>query len=335
LSQNFPDTSALAQQLKILSKPLYAVPENAGIGNMFNCMFMQLDASANPNFFTNLESNFYAQAAGPYEMVNPNSVLGSSKSEDEYKFTFLQFHYHMKSKHFALHYELEKIVKETMARIDVAYALRTSYIFNAEKQAHKLAIKRQNLPQDEFLSFDPEIVTLLDKSDRTELFFLAYAQGILKFIDEDEFNHTQWILDLSDGSDKIILYDQNEKQMEDSDKCTVYEAIRYWLVGNDCRPNNPNKVDWNQLRKLIRKNETSSKELIIGNYKTQLDEENIGNIISLINRQLQSPLDHDKGLIFPGHIRGRRSEVYNDLKDLAKIFLRERIKLLSLENFEW
>ena len=120
-----------------------------------------------------------------------------------------------------------------------------------------------------------------------------------------------------------------------ADKCTVYEAIRYWLVGNDCRPNNPNKVDWNQLKKLIRKNETSSKELIIGNYKTQVDEENIGSIISLINRQLQPPLDHTKGLSFPGHIRGERSEVYDDLKDLAKIFLRERIKLLSLENFEY
>lgn len=139
---------------------------------------------------------------------------------------------------------------------------------------------------------------------------------------------------MSDDSEKIILYDQDKTQMLYADKCTVYEAMRYWLVGNDCRPNNPNKVDWNKLRKLIRKNETSSKELIIGNYKTQLDEENIGSIISLINRQHQSPLDHDKGLFMPGHIIDERSVVYNDLKDLAKVFFRERIKPLSLENFE-
>jgi hypothetical protein len=337
LSDQYPDTTQLAADLKQLSHPLYQSPSVGGTPYYFNHMFMRLDASLNPRFFDNLEEAVQNQVAGAQERINPYSTLGYVTSQDPYKFTFLQFHYMIPSKSFPLMNSLGTLFQQTMDHTDLVVDPVSNYVFNAEKKAHQFALKRVQYTHMNFNSFKPEVVTLLEQPEKAKMFFLAYAQGLLVFKDGTGIGNTVWKLESEGNFDPVILYDKNETNMDSKEKCTVYEAIHYWIVGRDCRPqfNQSNRINWKKLSDIVRENEKgSSQDQVLRNYLTHMDAQDQSSIVWLLNQHLQTRHEYFiqmqqryNGFYPPVWTINDQSDIFDDLIDLAKVVYQERVDI--------
>lgn len=118
LARAFPDSDQLAQNLKMLSAPLYQQRQGGQIVFAQNRMFMRLDASANNGYFINLEQSIQGQLVGAMETINPFNNPGNYvTTSDPYKFTFLQLYYHISNKDFALFDQMENLCVWMLKRI--------------------------------------------------------------------------------------------------------------------------------------------------------------------------------------------------------------------------
>jgi len=332
LSNEYPTTTQLAADLKQLAHPLYQSPTGGGAPYYSNHMFMRLDANTNPAFFNNLENDIQRNLAGTREAINPLNTMDHVTSQDPHKFTFLQFHYMIPSKSFPLMDSLRTLFQQTMAKTDLTFDPVTNYVFNAEKEAHQFALKRAQFSQMNFNSFKPEIVTLLEQPEKVKLFFLAYAQGLLVFQDGKGLGNTTWTLNMGDGYNPVILYDENEINRKPQEKCTVYEALYFWNVGRDCRPlyNQSNLINWKKLSDIIRGNEDGvGQDQVLNNYLAHIEDENPESIVSLLNKQikLRSSFDVLTNIAAAGKVNIDQTDIFNDLIDLAKLIYQERVEI--------
>lgn len=227
---------------------------------------------------------------------------------------------------------LGTLFQQNMARTDLAVDPVSNYVFNAEKKAHQYALKRVQYTHMNFNSFKPEVVTLLEQPEQTKLFFLAYAQGLLVFQDGMGLGNTVWKLESEGDFDPVILYDKNETTFNAQQKCTVYEALHYWIVGRDCRPsfNQINRINWNKLNDIVRENENGmGQDQVLRNYLTQMDSVNQGSIVWLLNQHLQ--LRSNFNVTTEGGVAGvvniNQSDIFKDLIDLAKVVYQERVDI--------
>ncbi len=215
-----------------------------------------------------------------------------------------------------------------MASISLTADPTSNYVFNAEKQAHQFALKRARYSHKNFNSFKPEVVTLLEQSDRTKLFFLAYAQGLLVFTDGMGLSDTVWELNSLRKLDPVILYQKNEADRPFAQRCTVYEALHYWIVGRDFRPDfNQTKINWKTLSEVIRENESGlNQDQVLRNYLTQTNAEEKSGIVGLLNQhlQLRSNFDYETQ---QGVVSINQSDIFNDLIDLARVVYQERVDI--------
>ena len=188
-----------------------------------------------------------------------------------------------------------------------------------------------------FNSFKPEVVNLLEQPERTKLFFLAYAQGLLVFTDGQGLLNTVWELKSLGNVDPVILYDKNETNMDSKEKCTVYEALHYWIVGRDCRANfnTINRINWKKLSDIVRENEKgSSQDQVLRNYLTHMDAQDQSSIVWLLNQHLQTRHEYSiqmqqryNGFYPPVWTINDQSDIFDDLIDLAKVVYQERVDI--------
>ena len=329
LSHEFQDVQAFAQDLKNLTKPLYQTRQGGGIVYKRNSMFMRLDGSTDPAYFVNLENQVNAQLVSAKESINRfNNAGNNSLSSDPYKFTYLQLHHLIPSREFVLLNDMEELFQSTMAVPNQIVSPKTNYVFNAERNAHDLALMRTIQRTVNFSPFEPEIVGLLENTEKVRMFFQAYAQGLLVYKDGMGVGNTEWKLLAQDGMPEVVIFDKDETGLSVDKKSTVYEVINYWLSGKDARPdlNLVNRIDWNKLRSLIRNEEIGTgMSGVINAYREQIDETNPDSIVSLIRNQADA---RSQAIQVINQIY-YQDKMFNDLIDLAKVILTERINALE------
>ena len=291
-------------------------------------MFMRLDGSTDPAYFVNLENQVSAQLVGALESINRfNNAGNNSLSSDPYKFTYLQLHHLIPSREFVLLNDMEELFQSTMAVPNQIVSPKTNYVFNAERNAHDLALMRTIQRTVNFSPFEPEIVGLLENTEKVRMFFQAYAQGLLVYKDGMGVGNTEWKLLALDVMPEVVIFDKNETGLSVDEKSTVYEAINYWLSGKDARSNldKVNRIDWNKLRSIIRNEEIGTgMPGVINAYREQIDETNPNSIVSLIRNQADA---RSQAIQVINQIY-YQDKMFNGLIDLAKVILTERINAL-------
>ena len=332
LEETFQDTQDFATQLKMLSKPLYRGYLGAGIMYQQNSMFMRLNGSKNPQYFVNLENNLREQFIGPMETINSFNAEGNFiTTSDPYKFTFLQYHNLIPSFEFSLRRDLERLFRDTTDQPNQIVSPSIHYAFNAERKAHELALSRSKLNLVDFRSFEPEIVGMLENPEKTELFFLAFAQGLLVYQEGRENANTTLVLLGKDDVNDVYLFDRDETQMPFERRLTVYEAIHYWLIGKDDRPHmgNINRIDWHKLHEIIQTVEMGQGENdVIAAYHKQMDGDDPESLVSIIRAQA----NRRKDAVLAQNQRFYQEKVFDDLIDLARVIYTERIQSLEKKS---
>ena len=183
-----------------------------------------------------------------------------------------------------------------------------------------------------FNSFKPEVVNLLEQPERTKLFFLAYAQGLLVFTDGQGLLNTVWELKSLGNVDPVILYDKDETNLGPKYKCTVYEALHYWIVGRDCRPqfNQSNRINWKKLSDIVRENENGmGQDQVLSSYATHMEADTQSSIVGLLNQHLllRSNFDVTTQGGVAGVVNINQSDIFNDLIDLARVVYQDRVDI--------
>ena len=327
LNENFQDTQDFARKLKQHSKPLYRKREGAETIFQRNSMFMRLDGSTNPEYFTALENSVGQQLVGAMESINHYANHGMcSTTSDPYKFTFLQYHHLIPSTEFALLGDLEQLFQDTTDQPERIVSPSIHYVLNAERKAHKLAVLKTKQNNENFKSFDPELVGLLEDPERTKLFFLAFAQGLLVYQEGGGNTNTTLVLHGKDDVNDVYLFDRDETQMPFERRLTIYEAIHYWLIGKDDRPNIRNRIVWDRLQQIILAEELGDGMAdVIAAYYKQMDENNPESLVSLIRSQANRRAEAVQG----ANQQFYQEKMFDDLIDLARVIYTERIQSLE------
>ena len=327
LNRYFQDTQEFARQLKELSTPLFRKRERAEIVFKKNSMFMRLNGDTDTDYFNALQNDVQNQLVGTRETINIFNNPGNAiMTLDPYKFTFLQYHHLIPITQFPLFNNLENVFNIAMAQPNQVVSPRVHYTFNAERKAHELALLRVMQGNEIFRSFEPEIVGLLEYPERTGLFFLAFAQGLLVFDDGRGFDNTTLKLNGTEVMDEVILFNRDEINTDNANKLTMYEAINYWLAGKDDRPNVRNRIDWGKLQRIIRSEELGDgmADVIVA-YRKQMDADDPESLVSLIHYQANRRAE----AVQAANQLFYQEKMFDDLIDLARVIYTERVEKLE------
>ncbi len=330
LAREFQDTNQLAQDLRRLSTPLYQQKQDGQIAYERNSMFMRLDASANNGYFINLEQAIQNQRVNGCDFINHFNNPGNYvTTSDPYKFTFLQLYYHISNKDFALFDQMENLFHTTMAQPNQVISPSTHYVLFAEKTAHQYAMKRSQLQDEPYRTFEPEIVALLNHPERLKLFFLAYAQGLLTFEDGGKDENTVWRLDGNGVMNSVTIFDEMLYDIDSNRNPTVYEILHLWLAGRDVNENasKASPIEWDKLSQYVIDQERGpSQETILALYRKHMDEDDPESLVSLIQRQAEN---RRQAVMI---MRYYQEKMFDDLCDLAKLVYMERLEIIQGEH---
>ena len=286
--------------------------------------------SFNNGYFINLEQSIQGQLVGAMETINPFNNPGNYvTTSDPYKFTFLQLYYHISNKDFALFDQMENLFHTIMAQPNQVISPSTHYVLFAEKTAHQYAMKRSQLQDEPYRTFEPEIVALLNHPERLKLFFLAYAQGLLTFEDGGKDENTVWRLDGNGVMNSVTIFDEMLYDIDSNRNPTVYEILHLWLAGRDVNENasKASPIEWDKLSQYVIDQERGpSQETILALYRKHMDEDNPESLVSLIRRQAEN---RRQAVMI---MRYYQEKMFDDLCDLAKLVYMERLEIIQGEH---
>jgi len=219
----------------------------------------------------------------------------------------------MPTRDFAIWKSMYDLFTRTIANPGNVADPTVNFIYTAEKNAMALAIKKPGLIKAHFEPFDPEIVSLLEDQEKTLMFFLAFAHGILKRVKAFGNNSYEW------SCNDVSLY-KPPANLDDRFRPSIFDIIRYWLGGKDADTTKVGKINFDDIRVAIRKREDDNVRKAAKAYHDAIDS---------MNDIIDKDTEIQKSLLNEMESRYFQSDKYKDLKDLDGIFYNERINHLN------
>ncbi|MDP1614606.1 MAG: tubulin-like doman-containing protein [Methylococcales bacterium] len=323
IPKEFPIAQNLADEIIDWAKPMYQ-PKSNQTGAYDKVVFVRIDDHNNRVYMDTFRDRLKHISAGSGGwLLNPNVPADQSNSQDPFKLSLIRAEHLMPTKDFALWNRMHELFTKTIASPGTAADPTINFIYTAEKNAIALAIKKPGLIKKNFEPFDPEIVSLLEDQEKTLMFFLAHAHGILKRTKASGANSFEWICN------GVYLYKPGDS-LREARPPSIFDILRYWLGGKDIDARKVEKINFDDVRVSIRKKEDegiekSTKGKPVKSRAIKVYQDAISAIHDIIDKDTEV----QRSLLNERESRYFQSDKYNDLKDLAEIFYRERINHLD------
>ena len=312
LPKEFPVSQNLADAIIDWAKPMYQ-PRPQQTGAFDKVTFVRVDDHNNRVYFDGFRDRLRQIAASGGWQLNPNVPANMSNSKDPFKLTVVRAEHLMPTKDFAIWNSMRDLFTGAIANPRNAADPLVNFIYTAEKNAMALALKKPSLLNASFEPFDPEVVSLLEDQEKTLMFFLAYAHGILKRTKSSRSNSFEWTCN------GVDLYKANDS-LTPSRPPSIFDVLRYWLEGKDIDPRKIDSIKFDEVRASIRKREDENARKAAKAYQ---------DAIKSMHDTIDKDTETQRSLLTDSERRYFQPDKYSDIKDLAQIFYQERINHLN------
>ena len=316
IPKDFPNASDLANNIIVWADPMYS-RRPVSTGAYDKCVFLRVDDTRNRSYFDQMRQRLIGISAGPGWRLDPNVPPSQPNSTDPFKLTLVHAEHLMPTEDFQIWLDMRNLFMKTVANPEKAADPMINFVYSAEKNAMELASKKPTLLQKNFEPFDPMIVSLLENQEHTLMFFLAYAQGLLKRPKTTSGSNSSWVY-----NDEVYLYEASFL-LTGGRPPSIFDILRYWTVGKDIRPDKSeiNKIDFNKVREaIVARENKNKKDVIVKIYQSAIDS---------MDKLIEEDRANQKRLLSAADMQYFKDQRYSDLKDLAKIFYLQSINRIK------
>jgi hypothetical protein len=311
----------LAEAVDKLAEPLYlsgAVPQGPEVVACYIRVHSNLDEQTT-RYFNDFEAEMKAR--------NTN-IKGSSltlvDSEDTHKLTIVRSDDLLPSTDFQMWHACREAYIQQVTDPHRGIPAAELHIFPAEINACYYESKMPGLLAQNYRTFHPEVVALLEDRDRLEMFFRAAALGYIRL--DDSKQQPVWVFQLPTDAEPMLLTlppTQGFSRQDDD----MFQVIHNFVIeGHDQRQGlgQSRWVDWNKLREAIfARHKELGKAKTVKLYRQQIDDAH-----GLIQR-IRADVEVRRSLIQDQALRETIGQEHEDLADLAKVIYLEAIQAVE------
>lgn len=309
----YPTGDDLARSLHNRAEPYYRLMGNEALPTVRQA-YLRVDDTESAAIQTYFDVDFKGQYLSATPLVGQGGYQ-KVRSEDRYKLTLVRSDDLMPSQSFDQWHTCFAPYQQLFRAIGE----KEVHIFPHEQNAAYYQQKMPVVLAQNYRILRPEVVALLGDRWRFELFFKAFAHGLVerKQADQNGLMVTFWGYQLPEHNTPLYL----TAPSADGDKTGKFELIRNFLNGHDVRIgyDQTYKIDWTKLwtevSKLEQKMGVEKKHEL---YETQAQN----NIGTLLNEIL---IERDSDLLRAQHDHATytlqataANQKYTDLADLTK-----------------
>jgi len=281
------------------------------------------------NYENNAAAQSYFEIGFLPQYLAANPILGGAlfivASADRYKLTLVRSDDLMPSDSFDQWHTCLQPYQGLFANLTP----REIHIFTQEQNAAYFERAMPIRLRQNYRILRPEVVALLENRPNFEMFFKAFALGLIAKKtgkNTDGLKQRFWGYQLPQHTEPLYL----TSPVIDGSTPSIFEVIRFYLTGRDQRPGYSQafRIKWDELRTAIAKKEQElGQEKAVKAYQSQMKDSSKGIVQTILS-------EADAAKALPDHmahvdVAAVTLQKYTDLADVAQVVYLESIERIA------